>query len=96
LFAAQTVPIEITKDMASATGTSVSTKSLGFNRTKKPFAGLGVVGINTETRLFSHIAFSKLSNSSPVKNHTDRVFSVGNLTNITFLNEFVFCNVFAA
>lgn len=96
LFVAQTVPIEITKDIASETGTSVSTKSLWFNITKYPFAGFGVVGINTETKLFSHIAFSKLSSSSQVKNQTDQVFSVGNLVRITFLNEFVFCKVFAA
>ena len=56
----------------------------------------GVVGINTETKFNSHVALSKLSNSSHVRNQTDQVFSVGNLTKTTFLNEFVFCSVFAA
>jgi hypothetical protein len=96
LFAAQTVPIDITKDIASDTGTSVSTKSLGLIKTKKPLAGFGVVGINTETKFDSHIALSKLSNSSHVKNQTDQVFSTGNLTKTTFLKEFVFCSVLAA
>jgi hypothetical protein len=54
------------------------------------------VGINTETKFNSHVALSKLSNSSHVRNQTDQVFSVGNLTKTTFLNEFVFCSVFAA
>ena len=31
-----------------------------------------------------------VSNSSQVKNHTDQVFSDGNLTKTTFSNEFVF------
>ena len=55
-----------------------------------------MVGINTETKCISPEAFSKSSKSSPVKNHTDRVFSMGNLVRITFLNEFVFFKVFAA
>lgn len=52
--------------------------------------------MNTETKFVSHISFSKLSRSSQVKNQTDQVFSIGNLTKTTFLNEFVFCRVFAA
>jgi hypothetical protein len=55
-----------------------------------------VVGINTETKCFSPEAFSNTSKSSPVKNHTDHAFSIGNLVSITFLNEFVFFNVLAA
>jgi hypothetical protein len=93
---AQTVHIEITNDIASETDTSVSIKSLGLSKIKKPFAGFGVVGINTETKFISQVALSKLSNFSHVKNHTDQVFSEGNLTKTTFLNEFVFLNVLAA
>jgi hypothetical protein len=58
--------------------------------------GFGVVGMKTETRCISHGAFSKISKSSPVKNHTDQVFSMGNLVSITFLNEFVFFKVLVA
>jgi hypothetical protein len=46
--------------------------------------------MNTETKFISQVALSKLSNSSQVKNHTDQVFSEGNLTKTTFSNEFVF------
>jgi hypothetical protein len=52
--------------------------------------------MKTETKCISPEASSKTSKSSPVKNHTDRVFSIGNLVRITFLNEFVFFKVFAA
>jgi hypothetical protein len=52
--------------------------------------------MKTETRCISHEAFSKTSKSSPVKNHTDQVFSMGNLVSITFLNEFVFFKVLVA
>jgi hypothetical protein len=55
-----------------------------------------VVGIKTETKCNSPEALSNISKFSPVKNQTDRVFSVGNFTNTTFLKEFVFCNVLAA
>jgi hypothetical protein len=84
------------KDIASDTGTLVSTKSLGLSKTRKPLAGFGVVGINTETKFVSHVVFSKTFKSSHVKNQTDQVFSVGNLTKTTFLKEFVFCKVLAA
>jgi hypothetical protein len=84
------------KDIASATETSTSIKSLGSSKTRKPLAGFGVVGINTEIKFDSHEASSKTSKSSHVINQTDHDFSIGNLVITTFLKEFVFFKVLAA
>jgi hypothetical protein len=93
--AAQAVHIEIMKDNAVETGTSVSIKSFGSNRSKNPFVGFGVVGTKIETNLFFHNSLSNIEISSQVINQTDHVFSVGNFKSTTFLKESEVSNVFA-
>lgn len=70
-------------------------KSFGCNKTKNPFVGFGVVGINIETKLFFHNSLSKIEISSHVINQTEYVFSAGNFRRTTFLNESEVSSVFA-